>query len=277
MLAGSWQLECAGTHGAPMISSALAEARHHRDFVLRNLTTSGARWVLAEGYITIWKRLHRAEEALIDAEPRTDVVADALYDEWRLQGSTVEHGDVLMNQLRLARQYLQSLSMPQARPAGAPPVEAAPEAPAVLGHPVASESDARAVVRSVRRTLNEFRDERWNGIVRARNLLMGTMLLTQLFAFALLALAVLQRAPGSAVGAAIVFFLVGAVVGLFNRLSRQATTETTVDDYSLTGVRVLVTPVFSGLAAIGGVVLTGTLTMSGLTGLVQPAGPPHPR
>ena len=250
-----------------MTSSAFAEAARHRDSAINQLQRNGSEWILAQGYLAVWKRIHRAEEALIEIESRPDVVGDALYDEWRLQDSTIDHRDGLLKQLRQARTFLQSIAVPAA--SLATPRPTADREPSSNG--VGSEADARAVIRAVRHALNDFRDDRWEGLVRARNLLMGTMILTELFAFALLALAILEKAPAAAVAAAIVFFLVGAVVGLFNRLSQQAAAGTTVDDYSLAEVRLLVTPVFSGLAAIAGVVLTGTVTLSGLTGLVEPA------
>ncbi len=233
------------------LSDALQEAISHCAFITAELETAGPRWVTAAGYISLWKRMHRAEEALIEIEPRTQVVADALYDEWRLQNSSMQHGADLAADLKPARQYLEAVG-PSATTS------------------IASEAEARAVVRRVRFAIDDFRDQTWAAIVRARNLLYGTMIMTELFAFALLALAVIDHAPATGVVAGIVFFQVGALVGLFNRLSQQASAGTMVEDYSLAWVRMILTPTLSGLAAIGGVVLTGMLTLSGLTGLVQP-------
>jgi hypothetical protein len=233
------------------LNDALQEALSHCAFIATELETAGPRWVTAAGYLALWKRLHRAEEALMEIEPRTQVEADALYDEWRLQNSTMEHGMDLAADLKPARQYLEA---------------AAPSATSSI----ASEAEARAIARRVRFAINDFRDQRWAAIVRARNLLYGTMIMTELFAFALLGLAAIDLAPAAAIVAAIVFYLVGALVGLFNRLSQQATAGTMVEDYGLAWVRLILTPTLSGLAAIGGVVLTGMLTLSGLTGLVQP-------
>jgi len=233
------------------LNDAFQEAIRHCAFVATELETAGPRWVTAAGYLALWKRLHRAEEALMEIEPRTQAVADALYDEWRLQNSNMQHAVDLAADLKSARQYLEAV---------------APSATSTI----ANEAEARAVARRVRFSINDFRDQRWAAIVRARNLLYGTMIMTELFAFALLGLAVIDRAPAAAIVAAIVFYLVGALVGLFNRLSQQATAGTMVEDYGLAWVRLILTPTLSGLAAIGGVVLTGMLTLSGLTGLVQP-------
>jgi len=239
----------------PSRTSAYTEALRHRDFIAAELQTSGIRWVTAVGYIALWNRLHRAEEALIEVEPRTQVLADALYDEWRMQDSTVDHATELMANLELARQYLVT-----AQVADSP-------APAIR-----SETEARAVVAKVRYAIDDFRDKRRAGLVRARNTLMTTMFITEFFALALLSLAVVTHAPASAIVAAIVFYLVGALVGLFNRLGQEVGAETMVEDFSLAGVRLLLTPTLSGLAAVGGVVLTGMLAMSGLVTLTQPSG-----
>ncbi len=259
-------------------SEPAAESATHAKAMASELDSAGPRWVTAVGYVSLWKRLHRAEEAIIEVEPRTQVLADAAYDTWRMQNSTIQHSTDLVADLQQASTYLRSVS-PDGSVSAAPAAAAAPPAPpAPSVTPLApvvsigSEAEARAIVRRVRFAVNDFRDSRWAALISARNLLYGTMIATELAAFALLALAVIGHSPGSAIVAGIVFFLVGALVGLYNRLSQQATAGTTVEDYSLAWVRLILTPMLSGLAAIGGVVLTGMLTLSGLTGLVQPGG-----
>ena len=49
---------------------------------------------------------------------------------------------------------------------------------------------ARAVLRSVRYDINTFRDERWDGLVRARNRLMRTVLAFEVAMLLLIALAI---------------------------------------------------------------------------------------
>jgi len=237
-------------------TGAFREAMQDCEFIATELGSSGIRWVTAIGYIALWERMHRAEEALIEIEPRSQVVADALEDQWRLQDSTVDHSADLLAELKLAREYLVTLR-----------VADTDQSPAIH-----SETEARAVVGKVRLAIDDFRDKRRAALVRTRNLLMATMIITELFAFAILALAISARAPREAIIAAVVFYLVGALVGLFNRLSQQVGAENMVEDFALAGVRLVLTPTLSGLAAVGGVVLTGMLTMSGLTGLVQPSG-----
>jgi hypothetical protein len=236
-------------------TSAFQEASQHRDFIAAELRSKGPRWIAAIGYIALWQRMHRADEALVDIEPRSQVVSDALDDEWRLRDSTIDNHADLLTDLEAARQYLMTQGVADGATRG-----------------IRSETQARALLRKVRYAIDDFRDKRRAALVRARDLLMGTMIITELFAFALLALAVVNGAPRSAVVAGIVFFLVGALVGLFNRLAQQAGSGTMAEDYSLAGVGLVLTPTLSGLAAVGGVALTGMLAMSGLTGLVQPNG-----
>jgi len=224
-------------------TTAFGEASQHRDFIAAELESKGPRWIAAVGYVALWQRMHRAEEALVAIEPRSQVISDALNDEWRLRDSTVDHHEDLAADIESARQYL----MTQRVADGA----------ATSG--IRTETQARSLLRMVRYAIDDFRDKRRSGLVRAKNLLMATMIITELFAFALLALAVVNHAPRSAVVAGIVFFLVGALVGLFNRLAQQASTGTTTDDYSLAGVGLVLTPTLSGLAAVGGVALTGML------------------
>jgi hypothetical protein len=73
--------------------------------------------------------------------------------------------------------------------------------------------------------------------------------------------------PKEPLTAAAAFFLVGAIVGLFNQLRLNAEAETATEDYGLTTARLLHTPLFSGLAALGGI-----LVMPLLSSLVN--GPP---
>ena len=58
-------------------------------------------------------------------------------------------------------------------------------------------------------------------------------------------------------------------MGLFNQLYLDASAETATEDYGLTTARLLHTPLFSGLAAVGGVLLIPILT-SGVNG-AQPS------
>lgn len=125
------------------------------------------------------------------------------------------------------------------------------------------EKMARAVLRMVRRSINEFRNQSWNGQILLRNHRLQTMIYTGLTVFVLLSTAMIWEAKRSEVLAASVFFLVGAAVGLFDRLRRESEAETAVDyDYGLSAAQLVIIPLFSGLGAVGGVLLMAMLPFS---------------
>jgi hypothetical protein len=269
----TWQVGCSDGPSA----SACREARAKRDVIVSDLQRGGVRWVLATGYATVWKDLHRAEEALLTVAPISVLLGEALYDEWRLTGSRIDQHDNLLGLVQRARQAIEAPGIGGTLAPGKSDLVAGP-APIVVGAASTSEAlsiealkDIRTIIARVRRAINEFRDGRWSALIRARNLLIGSLLLTELFAIALLFMVLTVQPPIASVSAALIFFLVGAVVGLFNRLSRQDAAGTTIDDYSLSMTRLIATPVFSGLAAVGGVLLTAMITMSGLTSLAGTA------
>lgn len=326
----------------------------------------GLSWALARGYINAWNRLHRAEEAMIEVAPQETVIAGALNDVLRLQGSKIDHSDDLIARVRQAidvidpsaQKYLQGaaatplplvITTPspledgyQSKPysqtlavsGGTPPVHWSPSqsllpeglelredgvlngTPAKNGttsftvratdsanvtatkaftltiaaqpDPVAAalkkltvpdaaltagaaatggdsdqKAQALAVLRDVRCTINAYRDERWNGLVVARNRLIGTMMFTGMTAYALLAIAIIMGAQKTSIAAAAAFYLVGATIGLLNQLRSVSQSDSAVEDYGLYTARLIAMPLFCGLAAIGGVVLMALPQMSG--------------
>ena len=95
------------TISAPPLSDvafmmASKEALDCRNALSKKLVKKSLGWVTASGYINLWKEMHDAEEALIDTMPREVVVADAIYDEMRIQDSKIDNSDELLRKLRLA-------------------------------------------------------------------------------------------------------------------------------------------------------------------------------
>lgn len=135
------------------------------------------------------------------------------------------------------------------------------------------EARARATLREIRRTLNEYRDQLFGGILRGRNRLMGGVFITGFATYVLLGVAILAtglsgantQGEQTALLAATVYYVVGTIAGLFSTIYRQSTTSTDaatrtdVDDYGLTMARLISTPLLSGLAGIGGAVIFSTL------------------
>jgi hypothetical protein len=71
-----------------------------------------------------------------------------------------------------------------------------------------------------------------------------------------------------------VFFLVGALVGLFNRLRIEASSNRAIDDFGLFEARLLHTPLISGLAGVGGVFLVAIAPLASGVGVA--GGSPIP-
>jgi hypothetical protein len=84
---------------------------------------------------------------------------------------------------------------------------------------------------------------------------------TGVLTYALLAVAIIGKTTPPEIIAATAFFLVGAVVGLVNRLYLDGQDATGVEDYGLTRARLIETPLLSGLAALGGVLLIKLLPL----------------
>ncbi|HXD17773.1 MAG TPA: hypothetical protein VN654_12210 [Vicinamibacterales bacterium] len=219
--------------------------------------TTSLEWALGYGYVRLWERLHRAEEEKLFAAPPDELIAEATRDTLRLQGSNLENRDLLLDQLQRAASVL---AFNAGVSAGVVPASAS--VVAGLAPPFHSGDDliARRLIRQVRRAINEYRDDRRLALVRARNQLLKTIILTALVTYQLVALAVLAGVPRPAFTSAIAYFLIGATVGLFNRLYLDASAETAVEDYGLSAARLLHTPLLCGLAALGGALIVPLLS-----------------
>src|SRR5579885_1682692 len=245
----------------------------------RELKCRGLSWLLATGYINMWRGLHHAEEAMIEIEPAEAVLNKAIHDELCLQGSNMNNSEELLDKLRIAVKVLSVtgtrylIKQPREQEADddtesdssqgqpAQSVQFAPSRRTVI------EMEARVILREIRHTVNEYRDNRWEGLIHTRNRLMMMVIVTSFLAYVLLCLPVVNEVNPSYVITATVFFLVGAIVGLFNRLHLETQTSNAINDYGLSMARVIATPVLSGLAAVGSVlvfVLLANAIQSGL-------------
>ncbi|HYA98779.1 MAG TPA: hypothetical protein VED37_01035 [Ktedonobacteraceae bacterium] len=245
-------------------SMARKEVSDSTNTIIKKLGNRSLGWVTASGYIDLWQEMHNAEEALLNMLPREEVISQALYDEMRIKDSNIDTSDALLDKLRRAvtvldpkaEGYLQS--PPSKLQEG---VKGPDDVPASTGPtPTAEEMQPRSVLREVRHALNEFRDSRWEAIVRVRNQFVCTMILTGLTLYVLLEFSILSGAPQPAMIAATAFYLVGALVGLFNRLYSESQTSKSIDDYRLALVRLVATPLYCGLAAVGGVLVVQQFT-----------------
>ncbi len=184
-------------------------------------------WSSGAGYQDLWTAIHRAEEALIAYASKAELSASIVHDKLRVKGSHMAQS--LEEELDRITTELRGPS---------------PDLPAV-----------GARLREIRRAVNEYRDERWDGLVRARLRLVRSALMTAWTAYGLLILALLLRVPRDSIAAGCVFFFVGALVGLVAQVRSDARRNEAVEDYGLTSARLYQTVLASGLAGVAGVLL----------------------
>jgi hypothetical protein len=218
--------------------------------------------------MSVLRALHRADEALIIVEPTDAAVGDALHDALSLEGSAIGNRERLLNIVRIGMHRLSPGS-------AASFMSAVTDAPADEKDRI-SENQAREALREVRHALNEFRDDRHDGLIRARNRLVWTMLAVGITTYLLLSLALVAGVAIKYIQTVAVLYLIGAIVGLFNRLRIEADQSSAVEDFGLSQARLVVTPLVSGLAAVAGVYLVAALPALLPTGATTPAEPPDP-
>ena len=288
----------------PYQKIALREAYALCHGISRNLcrADTGLRWVSGSGYTSTWDLIHHAEEALIEIEPTEMVLRGAMHDMYAIKGSTMSNRDELLDKLVQAVQDLDPLASDYfnehqpdksrdrllnkliASVNGEKEVlrQIADKFSIFIEHSNNSTDDddevekvtptdkkvrakARFALHEIRRTLNGFRDGIWDGLVRARNRLLGTIALTGLVTHLLLCTAILAEsvdthsANKEAIIAATAFYIVGAIAGLFGRFYNELSSSKGGDDYGLSFARLIATPLLSGLAGVGGVLVSALL------------------
>lgn len=186
-----------GIHG---ISRYIAREQVTRECeaIKRGLESGGDMpWVTGTGYVELWRRIHRAEEALIKVEPCTETLAGAMYDESRLKNSNMTNKDPLLKRLRSAVVVLDGSETSD----NLQYLEEQPECSLNEEQRKKPENRAKAttILSQVRHEINSFRDNVWEGIIHARNRLADASMLLGLVTYALLALAVFAGASHTAV------------------------------------------------------------------------------
>jgi hypothetical protein len=135
-----------------------------------------------------------------------------------------------------------------------------------------AETAARGTLREVRSSLNDFRDQRWEGMVRQRGRLMMSIVVTGIITHALLCVIILTNPPPVLrlnLLAAALFYMIGAVAGLFIRFYSESQGGASLDDFGLSTTRLMAIPLLSGLAGVGGVFVLGGLAILGGPVLIQ--------
>lgn len=233
-----WLERCVGIAGCATVDSAPGS-------VSLSSSTS-ANWAASFRFVDIWTALHRAEEALLELQSKDVITAEIVRDQLRLSGSGLRR---LSTRLAALADQIPSLVT---------------DASKVVPPPDWSEVARR--LREMRFALNEFRDSRIDGLIRAQNRLTRTTMMTGFTAYLLFILSLVLGAPAAAVAGAAIFFLVGALIGLFAQLRSDALLDEAVEDYGLSAARLRQTAVASGIAAIGGVMLMAITVDTATTG-----------
>lgn len=246
--------------------------------ICKSLKTPGPSWILATGYTSAWKLMHRIDEAFIEIEPIEAVIHNALHDEMSLQDSTLTNKDDLLNKLRRAVKVLDQGAaiylnqqppqdqqpsqddqpkhpVLQAIPSAMQNVDNSKESDGTFSNDIDSQTQARTIIYEVRTTLHHFRDDRWDKLLRVRNQLMKMTLVTGLLLYALVGFAIMMNVGAEMLKTATILYFVGGLVGLFSRLYDQSKTDTSIDDFRLATARLIAAPLYSGLSAIGGVLV----------------------
>jgi hypothetical protein len=272
------------THNGVIGDYALKEAKGYAKVVHNSLfhSSPGLRWVSQTGYLNVWSMLHRVEEALLEVDLRVLVFREALRDRSLIQYTDLPKRDDLLHKQKRALQELEPLEsiyfedddpwegiekrideLKELIQSNLPNNEAL--------HPDKQQANSEktkppasvpfAILRGVRYELNTFRDSRWEKILQLRNQLIRSLALTAIATYLLLCLVILTAVPRDAVIAAAAFYMIGAISGLFGRFFGEADHSTLNDEYGLSLARLVATPLFSGLAGIGGAFVTVVLSI----------------
>jgi hypothetical protein len=229
------------------------------------LAVGGPQWMDGAGYVNVTTILHRAEENLFEFEDELAVLGDALYDYQRIETSTIDAGvrEQLLAKIKCAtyaispgiyRLYWTDNNGDKQS----------------IGK---STGVARATLRVVRRTMNELRDGIRAELVRVRTKSINASTFLGVSVFVLVMTGILAyshpRPPTDSarlIVGPLIFFLVAAATGLVYRLysdSRAGRTDSIKgsEDSDLTDVPFEFAPLVSGIAGLGGILVTGGLAI----------------
>ena len=253
--------------------TTIAEIESDIRQIKETLKKPGLIWVMRTGYIRMWDRINKVKEAMIDVLPDELVIESAYHAILRLDGSDIAERRGFIQELKAAINTLTHLDRSQQSPAPVQMISVRQSLPQVavtirageVNHSSSStahcdsKQSARSKIRQIQCFLHQYRCERWDGLVRARNQLLGAALLASVFLYLLLDFAILKSVPTETMVYICVFYLLGAMIGLFDRLLNEVRPKDAEiahkDDYGLTGARIMVTPLLSGLVAVVGVPL----------------------
>jgi hypothetical protein len=241
-------------------SLALNQAGRQVEEIYNGLRIRGMPWVNGIGYVELWRRVHNAEQALIKVEPSSEALAGAIRDASRLIDANMNNKDLLLRRLIQAVATLDvSVAVDLSSLLDESERQTFAFSDDVEGPDARTRAKALATLSEVRYEIDLFQDRNLEGIARARNRLTNTSGLLGVTALAFLGLAILAHVPQPFIIWVSVFFLVGVMTALFARAHAEWTAGIAVDDFGLSTARLVHIPLISGIAAVGGVLLTALL------------------
>ena len=256
--------------------ATIADIESNLENYKNTLNRNGLPWVSYTGYVSMWDRINKVDEAMVGVLPCQTVIESANYDDLSLSGdpeskdlldllhdaiaslNSVSKGHKQSSEQNQGCDLQQSLALPMLDLLKEVTDPSSLSAANNGQDSQQSEQEARANIRKVKAALHKFTNERWDGLVRARNQLMGTAFLTAIFTYILVIIAILANVRPITTIDAMVFYFLGAIVGLFGRLFDERNADKVIDDYGLSMIRIIVTPLISGLAVLIGVLFVTT-------------------
>ncbi len=241
-------------------------------------TSTDLRWMLGTGYIKAWKMLHRAEEALVQFEPVSQVIRDTIRTNVRVQGSDIGNRAYLKHLSRqavknadityslVASSISGNASLNEKKAAASAPSMSAEDTRAVLSNTLLNGNQvlARLDSRLVRHVFNKYRDNLWQELVQRRNLLLLQLLVTGIATYILLGFGIFISNP-TAILEATACYIVGSIAGVIWPLIWKMKRNTTVDDYGFSWMYVLASCLFSGLMAVFGLLVLRRLDIPNMS------------
>ena len=225
--------------------TARCEFLVQRAAIDEGLGRAGTGWTTGHLFLDLWRRVHRAEAAWDLLAPAGAALQEAWGARASLQGSKIENARDLTKQIDDA--------IPELEHAAELASKLHEDRPSYLVPP--GEMHARLAVAFVWTTIQRYRDDRWDGLLKSRNRLLFLEAFCALVMYGLVWVAIAADAEASVILAAFGTYVFGAAIGLFARLYNQSRVSTSVDDYGQSQARHLAAPQLSGMAAVAGLVL----------------------
>lgn len=213
------------------------------------LKRDGQQWLDGSGYLRTWRDLHTAEEDLIRIDSEAEVAACGFEDLLRLAQSDMPTSEQLQAEIKAAIPHL----APNAGGNFVPPV----------AYPEPADPDtARLRIRSVRIAINDDREDKWHQILRARNGLLLTGMITYFIEFVLLLTAVADGVHVRVLVSAIAFWAIGALASATHQWFARTSAQRESEDFGFANANMICAPLISGLVAVLAVAIVAQVHFS---------------